>query len=260
MRALLLIAAAALVVTACEPHTVSVGFTPEVGDRFRYRSAVTSEVTRTVEGEVEHITDDAVLETVERVVAIGDEGVRVEVTVSRDDALPRTFEAVLDRASRLTAIDLVEGVPAEALGLELGTELPADVASPPSGPLEPGTRWTIAEPVTLEGVAEPAVITGAGRIEALGVEDGTEVAIAVVDLVVPVRSVVETDDGRVTLFGSQTTSSETAYALHDGSLWRDHTVITGTVSLIIEPPSGIDVQPVEASIVYEVETRTRRSV
>lgn len=258
MRIVFLMAAAALALAACDPHTVSVGFAPEVGDEFRFRSEVSTDVTRRVQDDVEQIAADAVLEAVEEVVGVGDDGIRVEVSVSRDDSLPRTFEVLLDRGSRLTAIDLIEGVPAEALGLRLGTQLPADVASPPAGPLEPGTRWTISEPVTLEGTSESARITGTGRIDSLGVEDGVEVAVAVVELVVPVRSVLDTTDGRVTLFGSQTTSSTTAYALDDGSLWRDRTTISGEVSLLIEPPERVEVRPVEGAIAYEVETRTRR--
>ena len=133
------------------------------------------------------------------------------------------------------------------------------MASPPAGPLEPGARWTIDAPIELEGVAEPQHVTGTGRIDTLGVEDGVEVAVAVVELQVPVRSIVETADGRVTLFGSQTTSSRTAYALDDGALWRDRTTIDGDVSVIIEPPAGIDVQPVQGDIHYRVTTRTRRA-
>ncbi len=249
----------ALAGTACEPSTVEVGFSPDVGDQYRFVSQVGTEVTRTIGGDTEHSSDDARLESVEQVMDVADEGVRVEISVSRDGELPRHFEVVLDRASRLSAIDLVEGVPATALGLDLGTDLPADVASPPAGPLEPGARWTIDSPVELEGVTDPQRITGTGRIDTLGVEDGVEVAVAVVELQVPVRSVVDTADGRVTLFGSQTASSRTAYALDDGALWRDRTTIDGDVSVIIEPPAGVDVEPVQGDIHYRVTTRTRRT-
>lgn len=246
------------VLAACEPHTVRLSFQPSVGDELRFRSEVTTEVRRTLEGEVQEVTDTAVLDATERVVAVDDAGIRVEVAVSRDGSAARTFDVRLDETSHLTAIDLIEGVPAEALDLELGTDVPSEVAGPPPGRLEPGERWTVERPVHLDGVEEPLLIEGRGRIESLGVEDGTDVAVAVVELEVPVRSVVSTEDGTVTLFGTQTTTSRTAYDLSDGALHRDRTTIVGTVSLLVEPPAGVDVTALQGAIDYEVRTHTRR--
>ena len=164
----------------------------------------------------------------------------------------------LDRASRLTAIDLVEGVPAEALGLDVAMDLPADIGSPPTGPLEPGDRWEILREVDLGGVGRPVLVQGRGRIDSLGVEGGRDVAVAVVDLEVPVRTILDRPEGRLRLVGVQRTTSETAYDLADGALRRDRTVTDGAVEVIAEPPAGVDAAPLRGDIEYRVVTRTRR--
>lgn len=247
-----------LAVAACEEHTVSIRFEPEVGDRYRFRSDVETSVTRTIGEDVETVEDTSVLQASETVIDLEDEEVLVEVTLERDGAAPRTYEVRFDRADRLTAIDLVEGVPASALGLDLDTDLPADIASPPSGPIEPGTRWFIDRAVRLGGRGEPSSVTGTGRIESLGIEDGHEVARAVVVIDVPVRSVIETKEGRVTLIGDQRSESRTTYDLADGAARRDRTEIRGTLDVIVEPPAEITAPPVEGAISYTIRTETRR--
>jgi len=243
---------------ACEPHAVAVRFEPEVGDVYRFRAEVATEVERDVDGEVTRDATRAVLEATQTVREVGDEEVLVRVALRRDDAPARTADVRLDRASRLTAIDLVEGVPAEALGLDLSTDLPADISSPPTGPLEPGDRWVIEREVRVGDLPRPVTVRGRGRIDALGVEDGRPVAVAVVELEVPVRSVVDADDGTVRLVGLQRTRSETAYDLGDGAIRRDRTVTEGDVGLIAEPPPGIAAAPLEGRLSYRVVTRTSR--
>lgn len=247
-----------LVLASCEEHTVAVRFEPEVGDVYRFRADIDTEVTRTIDGETTEEADGAVLEATQTVRAVADDEVLVRVALQRDDASPRTVDVRLDRSSRLTAIDLVEGVPAEALGLDVQMDLPADISSPPTGPLEPGARWEIEREVTLGGLSRPVVVRGTGRIDALGVEDGHEVAVAVVELDVPVRTVLDTEDGRVRLVGTQHTVSETAYDLGDGAMRRDRTVTRGEVAVIAEPPSGVDAAPIRGELAYRLETSTRR--
>jgi hypothetical protein len=229
-----------------------------VGDVYRFRADIETEVTRRIDGDVTEEADEAVLVATETVRSVAEDEVLVRVALQRDDAAPRTLEVRLDRASRLTAIDLIEGVPAEALGLDVATDLPADISSPPTGPLEPGARWRIDREVTIGALARPVVVQGAGRIDALGVEDGHDVAVAVVELEVPVRTVVESADGRIRLVGTQRTRSETAYDLFDGAMRRDRTVTEGEVEVIAEPPAGIEAAPLRGDIEYRIVTRTRR--
>jgi hypothetical protein len=247
-----------LSLAACEEHTVAVRFEPEVGDVYRFRAEVETDVVRTVDGVTTSEADAATLDATQTVQAVADDEVLVRVALRRDDAAPRTIDVRLDRASRLTAIDLVEGVPAEALGLDVAMHLPADIASPPTGRLEPGDRWEILREVSLGGLARPVLVQGQGRIDSLGVEDGREVVVAVVELDIPVRTVIDTADGRVRLVGTQRTTSETAYDLEDGAMHRDRTVTDGAVEVIAEPPAGVDAEPLRGDIEYRIVTRTRR--
>ncbi len=242
---------------ACEPGTVEVRFRPEVGDEFRFRSEVSTTATRVVDGRAETTTERAVLDATETVTGIDDGVVAVSVTVARDGGTPRTFEVTLDRSARLADVDLVEGVPVEALGLELGADLPPGVGSPPPGPLAPGTRWIVEEPLDVPG-GDPVVVRGRGEVVGLGVEDGVEVAVAEVVLEVPVRATVEADEGSVTLVGTQTSRAETAYDLSDGALHRETTVVTGVVDLLVAPPPGIGAAPVRGTLDYRIEARTLR--
>ena len=256
MAAALAVAAS---LTGCEEHTVAVRFEPEVGDVYRFRAEVETDVVRDLDGEVSEQSDAAELEATQTVRSVGDDEVVVRVALRRDGAPPRTVDVRLDRASRLTAIDLIEGVPAEALGIDVSTDLPADISSPPTGPLEPGDRWVIDRQVRIGELARPVTVRGRGRITALGVEDGHEVAVAVVELDVPVRTVVDADGGPVRLVGVQHTRSETAYDLADGAMRRDRTTTEGDVALIAEPPPGIDAAPLRGELDYRIVTRTTRT-
>ena len=250
--------AVVLALAGCDEHTVAVRFEPEVGDVYRFEADVETQVLRTVDGVTTDESDAATLDATQTVQAVADDEVLVRIALRRDDAAPRTVDVRLDRASRLTAIDLVEGVPAEALGLDVGMDLPADIGSPPTGRLEPGDRWEILREVSLGDLARPILVQGRGRIDSLGVEDGRKVAVAVVELDVPVRTILDTADGRVRLVGTQHTTSETAYDLADGALRRDRTVTDGRVEVIAEPPAGVDAEPLRGDIEYRIVTRTRR--
>lgn len=245
--------ALSLAAVACNDDAVAIRFDPEVGDEYRFRSEVESTVDRTVDGVSSTDSDDAVLRASEVVTEVGESEVTLEVTLERDGANTRTYVARYDRGDRLSAIDLIEGVPAEALGLALDTDLPSDVASPPAGPLFAGATWDIER--DLEG---SGTITGQGSVRELGVEDGRDVAHVEVELTVPIRTEVDTTDGRVVVDGTQRSRSTATYDLADGAVRRDRTVIEGTVELEISPPAGVDAEPVTGSISYEIRVRTTR--
>lgn len=243
---------------ACEDHTVAVRFEPAVGDVHRFRSEVETDVVRTLEGEPTAEYDTTVLEASQTVREVDGDEVLVRVDVRQDDAAPRTVDVRLDRSSRITAIDLIEGVPAESLGIDVSSDLPADISSPPAGPLEPGERWTIQREVQVGDQVRPVVVRGQGRIDSLGVEGGRPVAVAIVELEVPVRTVVDADGGVVRLVGVQHSESVTAYDVEDGALRRDRTVTEGRLALIAEPPPGVEAAPLQGELDYRVVTRTRR--
>lgn len=247
-----------LALVACDPATVGIRFDPAVGDTYRFRSDISTRVVRTIDDETTVEDADSVLDATEVVTAVDDDEITVAVTLERDGATQRSYEVRFDRGDRLTAIDLVEGVPADALGLDLANDLPADIASPPAGPLEPGETWQIRRVVEVAGQPDPIVVEGVGRIDSLGVVDGNDVAVVVVDLSVPIRSVIETPDGTVRVEGTQSSSTRTMYDLDDGAAREDHTDITGEVDVIVDPPAGVEADPVDGEIRYEIETRTVR--
>ncbi len=250
--------AATVALAGCRTSTIRIAFAPAVGDRYRVRSQVDTEIARTVAGTVDHNRATSHLDATERVVGVHEHEVSIEVTVQRDGDDPRTYEASLDPTGRLSSIDLVEGVPAEALGLDLASDLPASISSPPTGPLAPGATWRIEQHIPDPGGGRPLTVTGTGRLTSLGVEHGDDVAVVVVELDVPVRSVTETEDGRVTVRGSQRVFSRTTYALSDGTARTDRTRIEGEAKVTVDPPAGIVAPPVDGSIHYSVVTETHR--
>ncbi len=257
-RRVLVIAVLAFVVAACDPHTVAIRFDPAVGDGYRFRSDITTEIERTIDGATTGEDSESVLVATERIVAVDDDEVTVEVTLERDGSTQRTYEVRFDRGDRLTAIDLVEGVPADALGLDLATDLPGDVASPPDGPLEPGVSWEIARTFAPAGRDALVTVRGRGRVESLGVVDGNDVAVIVVELSVPIRSRIDTADGVVTVRGTQSSTSRTTYDLDDGAARGDDTEIRGTVEVLVEPPAGIVAAPARGTIGYRIDIATVR--
>ncbi len=251
-----------MVVTAlagCRASTVTIAFDPAAGDRYHVESQVDTEIARSVSGTVDRNRATSHLDATERVVSVHDHEVSIEVTVVRDGGAPRTYEASFDPTGRLSSIDLVEGVPVQALGLDLATDLPADISSPPARPLAPGETWTIERDIPDPNGGRPFAVRGSGRLASLGVVDGDEVAVVVVQLEVPVRSVTDTEDGRVTVRGSQTVVSRTTYALSDGAARSDRTRIEGRAKVTVDPPAGIVAPPVSGSIRYSVATETHRT-
>lgn len=248
---------AALALTGCDPHSVSIRFDPEAGDTYRLRSEIDTEVVRTVGDETSVERSRSRLDATERVLAVDGESIEVSVSVERDGGAPRSYDVRFDPSGRLSTIDLVEGVPAEALGLDLATDLPSDVSSPPRGPVEPRTTWTIDRDIG-GGDGRTTRVTGSGRVDEFGVVDGVDVVTVDVALVVPLHSVRTTPDGLVTVRGQQSVVSRTTYDIADGTARRDRTVIEGSVDVVVEPPAGIAASPVPGRIEFSIETETRR--
>lgn len=245
------------VLTACEPHTIDLGFEPTVGDTFRFRSTIRTEVDRSVEGRSEDpISEESVLEATETVTDVDDEGVTMDVSIRRDGAPARDYTARFAHGQHLTAADLIEGTTADAVGMDLAANLPSDLSSPPPGPLEPGQRWTIEREVATEHV--PIVVTGQGRVRTLAVHDGHDVALVEVELVVPIRSVIDHPNGLVHLEGRQISRSHTTYDLTEGTVRHDRTTIDGDVSWNLEPPPGVEAVPLPGTIAYTISTNTQR--
>lgn len=249
---------AVLALGACQPDTVTVRFDPSVGDEFRFRSEVSRDVTTVLDGVPRRSVEVARLDALHHVTDVDADEVAVDVTVTRDGTSPRRFEVTVDRSSRLSAIDIVEGVPAEALGIDVGPRLPSDITRPPEGQLEPGTRWRVLRTVTVEEASEPLVIRGEGRIVRLGHDDGTDVVVAEVTLEVPVQSIVDTEAGLVRLIGTQRSIIRTAYSLVDGAVWHESSTVRGALDVSVEPPAGVVAPSVEGTISYRIATDTAR--
>ena len=250
--------AGALALAACEEHTITIQFEPMVGDRYRLESEVDAEILRTVDGEVDVERSESRLSASETVTAVDEDEIAVEVSVERDGAVPRRYEVRFGPSGHLSAIDLVEGVPTPALGLDLASGLPPDLVSPPTGPLEPGATWSNEREITNPDTDETVVVSGTGRLESLGVVDGVPIASVVVEVDVPLRSVESTADGRVTVRGRQTVVSRTRYDLDNGTARHDRTDIRGEIDVLVEPPEGIDAPPVPGTIRYDIEAETHR--
>lgn len=247
----------ALATTACEPHTIDLGFDPAVGDTFRFESTIETEVLRTVDDRAEEpVVETSTLEATETVTDIADGTVTMDVEITRDGAPARSYTASFERGEHLTAADLAEGAASEAIGVDLAADLPTDLSSPPDGALEPGERWTISRSVdTGHGEIQ---ITGTGHVRSLGVIDGHDVAVIEVEVTVPIASSLDNPNGVVHLDGIQVSRSRAVYDLNEGTVRRDRTTVEGEVALVIEPPGELDAEPVEGTIVYSVATQTRR--
>lgn len=241
---------------ACDPDTVMVAYDAEVGDTARYRAEIRTDVTRVLAGERTRDRQVDRIETTQEVLSSDDGETMVEVDVLPETGAPRTFVARLDRAGRLDTIDVVDGVSAGALGVDPGDGLPVGLLAPPPGELRPGQRWQIEEPFAVAALSEPLAVRGTGRVVSLGVEDGRDVAHVEVTVSMPVRSVVATSDGSVTVFGRQELSSKATYDLDGGGLVRERAVVDGEADLIVQPPPDVDAAPLRGTIAYTVTSET----
>lgn len=249
-KPLALAAATALAVSACRSGTVSVAYAPRVGDTYDYRYEIEATVTRSVEGATPVVTHlDTELVAHEVVRAVTSDGARIRLELTGEGGAPRTVVAIVDRAGSLEGVELVEGLGDALSGLaDEDALVPTHLAGPPDRPLAPGDRWTLRE----------GDLRGEGRLDRLGVVDGSDVAVvhtsASEDLSRSVRA--GASDTEVT--GRVRSGSVTSYDLDDGAIRRSRSWSSGSVVAELAPPNGVEAEPVRATLRFEVAVRVTR--
>lgn len=235
--------------SACRPGTVTVAPRVEVGDRARYRYEIDATITSALEGDEPTTTEIATeLLADQEVVAITEDGAQAQVTLRRDGDAPREAQVLLDRSGAIQSIELVEGLTSGGLGLaELGSLLPPSTL-PPTSPLAPGARWKISE----------GGLEGRGRLDRVGIIDGEEVAVVETSLVEAMQEAVVAGASEATLDGQLRSGGTAAYDVADGSVRRSSARSHGEVSARIQPPAGVDAEPVDATITYDIRVRVTR--
>lgn len=229
---------------ACRSNTVDLGFRPDVGDRYEYRYEIDAVVTQEVPGAEPGVTELTTELIVEQVVeSVSDEGVRVAVELRSEGSAPRSVVVVLDRAGSLEGIELIEGLPGATSAFGAG----AGTTAIPRRPLAPGDRWSIG------GTSGD----GTARLERLGVIDGEDVAVVSSDLTEAVED-ASAAAGGTTLSGTRSSESTTSYDLVDGAVRRSSSEAHADLTARIAPPEGVDAEPVEATITYDVQVRVTR--
>ena len=255
----MLVLAPLLVLPACAPGTVQIAFTPEEGATYRYEIEVESSTTTLVEGQdPSQSSNSFTLEARHEVEKTDPDGTQVRVRLASGGNEPRELLVRLDRAAQLTEVIQVEGLPAEVLGeLGLSEIFPAAVGAPPQGPLRPGATWEVDEPVQIPG-SPRARLTGAGRLEALDVRDGREVAVVRSSYQLPISRTSDGSTSSQTIKGTQATRSRTTYDLADGSVVASEAESVGRFVLELRPP-GADLGPqLSGSLEVRVSSVTRR--
>jgi hypothetical protein len=247
-------------VGGCRDDGVTIAFRPVTGARYDYRTHVASVAVTTLPGERPVTrTDETNLAAAQEVLDADDQGVQVEVVLSRPGIGSRTFTVRFDRAAQLTRVEQVEGIPAEALGdLGLSEIFPAAAGAPPDSELSPGDRWTVDDEVQLDGQSDPVRLAGEGRLVSVGVEGGDEVATVRTTTALPVRTTTRTSAGTQELDGSQTTTSTVVYDLADGSVRRATAVTTATFRLVLSPPAGTPGTPVRGTLELSIRSEVVR--
>lgn len=249
----------ALLLAACSPGTVTIAFSPEEGAVYRYVIDVESSTTTQVEGEDDRRSSNRfTLRAEHQVQSTDDEGSEVKVTLQAGGGEPRQLLVRLDRAAQLTEVVQVEGLPAEVLGeLGLSEIFPAAVGAPPEGPLRPGTTWKVDDPVQVTG-SPRATLSGVGRLEALDVVEGKEVAVVRSSYRLPIRRTSEGSNSFQTIEGEQSTRSRTTYDLGDGSVVSAEAESLGRFALELRPPGAETGPGLAGSLEVRVRSVTRR--
>jgi hypothetical protein len=243
-----LLAGAVALLGGCDPDTVTLDARPEVGDRASHRYELEATITRSLDDDEPTASDvDITIETQAEVLAVTPEGVRAEVTIRRKGAEPTTAQVLLGPGGTLESLELVEGLPADAAALGGFGGLLGAAAAPPEGPLRPGARWEIDE----DGV------TGEGRLDRLGIEDGREVAV-VSTRVIESLADADSEAGASALESEIRTRATVTYDLADGTVRGSESTSSGSVEALIEPPAGVTAEPVRATIRFDVTVRVVR--
>jgi hypothetical protein len=243
--------AALCVLVGCRPATVSVGFSPAIGDRYAYRYEIHATITRDVQGrppEVVHL--DTELSARQEVQALTKGGARIRLVLTRDGGVPRTAVVLVDRAGSLEGIELVEGLDAAAFGVGGDDTLgPSHLTGPPDRPLAPGDRWTIRE----------ATRHGSGRLDRLGVVDGEDVAVVATSITDDVDEAGLAGTSSTHVTGALRTTATTSYDLRGGAIRRSRSHSSGRLDARLAPPAGVTARAVHATIGYDVTVRVTRT-
>jgi hypothetical protein len=248
------------VLTGCRDDTVRIAFRPANGARYAYRVEVESTTVTEIEGRAPVRQHDRFLLHADHDVLTADgDTSRVEIRLRQEDGGPaRVFVVQLDRAGQLIEVQRIEGLPARALGsLGLSEIFPAAAGAPPDRRLAPGDRWPVDDPVALPGQAS-ARLRGTGRLSALGVVAGREVATVESRYALAVEGTSELDLGRFRLDGIQTTTSTATHSLADGAVEEVDAVTRGRFELTLLPPDGTEGPEVPGTLEIEIRSRTRR--
>lgn len=242
------LAAAAPLLSACREGTVALLYTPSEGDELSFRYEIDATITQSLDGLAPTVSRiHTSVEADQEVLEVSAAGVRAAVTLQRDGGAPRTSQVRLDDAGTLQGVDLIEGQPTTVFGLDdLAGVLPT--VALPDGRLSPGDRWSV----------DDSDLVGEGRLVRLGVIDGEDVAFVASELTQAIAETATVGATSAALDGELRATSTTAYDLRDGSLRRATTRARGAVDARIAPPPGVDAAAVVGTITYDVRVRVVR--
>jgi hypothetical protein len=253
----------ALATTGCRDDHVTIAYRPRPGSTFAYAIHVASSTTNSFADRPSSPPQGVVpadFTAQHRVLDAGKDTTRVEVRLARERGGERTFIMRFDRAAQLTAVESVEGIPAEALGsLGLSEIFPAAAGAPPDRPLRPGDHWAISDQVQLAGMDAPTRLTGTGHLVQLGVVDGHKTATVSSTTTLPLTSTSTTSDGVQTLTGTQTTTITVVYDLADGSVRHSTAASSGQFAVVLGPPTGVPGAPINGTLTVELHSEIRRT-
>ena len=236
----------------CRDDRVRVSFRPSVGDVYRYETVVRTETTVAFDDqEPTERRQTSTLRAEHRVVRAGSDGVVVRVELEGAGEPLQTFQVRYDDAR-------VEEVSGGAGVLGLPEIVPAGAGGPPDRRLEPGERWDVDERLQLPGAVEPSRLQGSGRLVALGVADGRDVAEVRTHARLDVRSGTLAADGTLLLDGEQATTTTSSHDIEDGSVRQARATTTARYDARLAPPPGAGAEPVEGEVTVRVTSVTRR--
>lgn len=252
------VAAGAVALAGCSAGTVVVGGRPAVGAVAVYRVEAHSVTTTAIAGQAARRTvADAVVTARHRVLEASAAGTVVEVRVTREGAPAATVVVRFDRRSRRTSVERAEGLAADALGeVGLAELFPSAAAAPPTRALAPGARWRLGAPVALGDSS--GRLSGQGRLVALGVAGGRELAQVATSYRVPVRRAAAAGTGQVVLDGTLATTARVSYDLGDDQVHAVRARTAGRYAVTLLPPPGVAGEPVSGTLDVEVTSSSRR--
>jgi hypothetical protein len=241
---------APLLLLGCRPATVSVAYTPEVGDRYEYRYEIDATVTRALEGQAPEVVQvDTELVAVQEVQARTRSGTRIDLELTREGGVPRTAVVLVDRAGSLEGVELVDDLDAAVFGVASGDSLiPTHLGGPPDRPLAPGDRWTVSD----------GARRGTGRLDRVGVVDDEHVAVVTTSATEELDRSLTAAESATRVRGALRSGATTSYDLDGGAIRRSASWSRGELQAELAPPPGVDAEPVRATITYEVSVRVTR--